>query len=218
MKFNINKSKNISQPVEPVYYKSCAELPLNKFIDCIVDGNLQALTIAGFPTQEQLQDAWANILLEYSDLMGTTEYRMYVQLYKDISISKIILDQLIIALNILQVTYDEFFHTEANRILRTDCKFNWKDQASYQAEVKKCFNRSKALRIALDLKLLKFESIETKNKNKPEQKIDRKYFTSILITLSDHAKYQIQETIKMSEYCERARRFTEYCEQQKSFK
>jgi hypothetical protein len=224
MKLNSKKSKNISQPdeiptpVEPLYHKTCDNLPLNKFIDCIVDGNLQALTISGFPTQGQLQAAWENILVEYSEAMGSTEYRMYVQLFKDISISKIILDQLTIALNILQVTYDEFFHTEVNRILRTDCKFNWKDQASYQAEIKKCFNRSKALKIALDLKLLKFESIEAKNKNKTGQKIDRKYFISVLITLSDHAKYQIQETIKMNEYCERVRRFTEYCEQQKTFK
>mgnify|MGYP000075347884 FL=1 len=203
---------NISQPI---FHKTLDSLPLNKFIDCIVDNNLQALTISGFPVEQELKTAWDNILLEYIEVTGTNEYRMYVQLFKDISIAKIIMNQLSIALNILQVSYDEFFATEVNKILRTSCRFNWADQASYQAEIKKCFNRSKALKIALDLKLMKFEAIEAKNKTGTDQKIDRRYFTSILITLSDHAKYQIQETIKMSEYCERVRRFTEYCEQQK---
>lgn len=197
------------------WHKSLQDLPLAKFVDCIVDGNLSALTITGFPEPAELQQAWSEILLEYSDCIGTNEYRLYVQLYKDIQINKITLEQLTIALNILQVTYDEFFVKEVNKILRTTCKFNWADQASYQAEVKKCFNRSKALKIALDLKLMKFESIEAKNKGKEGAVIDRKYFTAILVTLSDYAKYRIEDNIKMPEYCERVKRFTEYCEQQK---
>ncbi len=155
------KQSDISQPK---IYSSCNDLPLRKFIDCIVDENLQALTISGFPGESELKAAWDNILLEYSELIGNNEYRIYVQLFKDIQISKITLDQLTIALNILQVTYDEFFAREVNRTLRTSCRFNWKDQASYQAEVKKCFNRSKSFKIALDLKLLKFEAIEAKNR------------------------------------------------------
>lgn len=204
---------NISQNI---YHKSLHDLPLNKFIDCIVDGNLSALTISGFPAEEDLKEAWANILLEYSDAIGTSEYKIFVQLYKGIQINKIVLEQLTVALNILQVTFDEFFAKEVNKILRTTCKFNWKDQTSYQAEVKKCFNRSKSLKIALDLKLMKFEAIEAKNKGGKEQKIDRQYFVSILVTLSDYAKYRIEESIKMSEYCERVKRFTEYCESQRT--
>lgn len=207
------QQSNISQSM---WHKSLHDLPLNKFIDCIVDGNLSALTISGFPTPEELLKSWNNIISEYSDAIGTNEYRLYVQLYKDISITKITLEQLTIALNILQVTYDEFFAVEVNKILRTSCRFNWADQASYQAEVKKCFNRSKSLKIALDLKLMKFEAIEAKNKNTKEQKIDRQYFVAILVTLSDYAKYRIEETIKMSEYCERVKIFTEYCEQIKT--
>ena len=206
------QQSNISQSM---WHKSLHDLPLNKFIDCLVDGNLQALTITGFPTQEELESAWQKIISEYTDLLGSLEHRLYVQLYKDIAITKITLDQLTIAINILQITYDEFFAEEVNKILRTQCKFNWADQTSYQAECKKCLNRSKSLRIKLDLKLLQFEAIASKNKNKEGEKPTRQYFTSVLITLSDHAKYRIEENIKMSEYCERIKRFSEYCEQQK---
>lgn len=212
------QSSNTSQQDAIKYHSSCADLPLNKFIDCIVDGNLQALTITGFPTPEQLQEAWQNIISEYSDIVGTLEYKLYVSLYKEIAISKIILDQVTVALNILKLTYDEFFANEANRILRSNCKFNWKDPASYHAEVDKCFNRSKALKIRLDLKLLQFEAIEKKNKGKDGAQMTRQYFTSVLITLSDYAKYRIEDNIKMSEYCERIKRFSEYCESQKNLK
>lgn len=200
--------------IKASYFENIHDLPLNKFIDCIVDNNLSALTISGYPTEEQLTVAWDYILSQYSELIGTQEYRMYVQLYKDIAVLKITLDQITIATGILQVVYDPFFANEVNKLLRTDCKFNWSDQKSYQAECTKCLNRSKALKIKLDLKKMQFEALEKKNSNKVGAKMDRQYFTSILITLSDHAKYRIEETIKMSEYCERIKRFSDYYEHQ----
>ena len=133
-----------------------------------------------------------------------------MELFKEISILKITIDQVNIAVGILEVTYDEFFAGEVNKLLRTDCKFNWKDQNSYQAECKKCLNRAKAFKISYDLKCLKFDAIQ--KKQKPGAKIDRQYFVSILITLSDYAKYRVEDTIKMSEYCERIKRFNEYCD------
>lgn len=193
------------------YYKSINDLPLNKFIDCIVDGNLSALIISGFPGEEELTEAWDAILSEYSELVGTQEYRMYVELFREVSLLKITLDQVTIATNILKTVYHPFFETEVNKLLRVKINFNVPDEQR-EIECKKCLNRSKALKIKLDLKNLQFEAIQKKNNAKVGEKIDRKYFTSILITLSDHAKYRIEETIKMSEYCERIRRFADHLE------
>jgi len=200
---------------EVSFHKTLHDLPLNKFIDCIVDNNLSALTISGFPKEEELTQAWHNILGEYIESVGSQEYRMYVAMFKDVAILKITYDQVTTALKILQVVYDPFFAKEVNKLLRTDFKFNWQDPNTYEAEIKKCFRRSKALKIRLDLKNLQFAAIQKKNENKEEQKMDRQYFTSILVTLSDHAKYRIEETIKMSEYCERIKRFSDYCERLK---
>ena len=198
--------------VKGIIHEKICDLPLTKFIDCIVDGNLSSLTISGYPTEEQLVTAWGNILAEYSELIGTDEYRMYVQLYKEVNIIKITLSQITIAINIIRVIRDDYFVAEINKLLGTTCKFNWSDQGSYQAECNKCVNRSAALKIKLDLKNLQFEAIEKKNTGTGE-KLERQYFTSILITLSDHVKYRIEDTIKMSEYCDRLKRFSDYCEQ-----
>ncbi len=215
------------------YHKTVHDLPLSKFIDCIVENNLSALIISGLPTEQQLHESWENIMNEYTEIIGTQEYRMYVQIFKEISLLKITLQQInaiahkgtenldiddkdYFATGILRLTYDEYFAKELNILLRTDCKFNWLDQKSYHAELDKCISRSKSIKIKIDLKNIQFEAIEEKNKNKSAAKIDRQYFTSILITLSDHAKFRIDENIKMSEYCERVKRFSDYCESMKS--
>ena len=223
----MSKSKIIQPEVKDVsYHKSIDNLPLNKFIDCLVDNNLSALTISGFPTEQQLTEAWAVIINQYTDIIGSHEYKMYVSMFKEVALLKLTLQQINIIIakedkekgikpGILRLGYDEFFAGEINRLLGTSCRFNWNDQKSYYAELDKCVNRSKAIKIQLDLKLLKFEAIEKKNTQSAVTKIDRQYFVSILITLSDHAKYPILDNIKMSEYCERIKRFNIYCEQLK---
>lgn len=213
------------------YYQTIHDLPLNKFIDCDVDGNLSALVISGYPTPEQLGAAWNYILSQYSELVGTYEYKMYVELYREVNILRITLDQIAIAvggevsgengekvpvIGMLRLVYNESVAKTLNELLNTKCRFNWADQKSYHAECDKCIRRSKAIRIKLDLKNLQFAAIEKKNKAKKGEKTDRQYYVSVLVTLSDFAKYRIEETIKMSEYCERIRRFSDYCEQVKN--
>lgn len=213
------------------YYQAIGNLPLNKFIDCDVDGNLSALIISGFPTPEQLKVAWDFILSEYTELVGTAEYRMYVELYREVNILRITLDQIAMAvggevsgengekvkvIGMLRLVYNESVANTLNELLNTKCRFNWADQKSYHAECDKCIRRSKSIKIKLDLKNLHFAAIEKKNKARKGEKMDRQYYVSILVTLSDFAKYRIEETIKMSEYCERIRRFSDYCEQVKN--
>mgnify|MGYP007007267519 CR=1 FL=1 len=207
-------------------YRSIQTLPLHKFIDCIVpieneDGteqqSLASLIISGSPTETELKEAWANILQEYSEKIGNAEYKVYIKLYQEIIILELSLEQVYSLVDILQHCYDESLAKELNELLKTDCKFNWKDQASYQAELLKCIRRSKSIKIQHDLKMMQFEAIQKKHEGK-EQKQDRAYYTSMLVTLSDHAKYHITEMITVAEYCERIKRFTQFVENLKSKK
>jgi len=222
-----------TQTVEISFHKILDELPLNRFIDCIVDNNLSALIISIPPDakldealQLKLSEAWDNILSQYLHRIGTHEYKMYENLYKQISLLAITLDQINllaargeedkgITPGVLRMYYNDKLAAELNGLLRTNCRFNWKDLASYHAELDKCINRSKAFKIQMDLKLISFQAMEKKQKGKARDKMDRAYFTSILVTLSDFAKYMIPETIKMSEYCERLKRFNKACEDSK---
>jgi len=198
----------------------------------MVDGNLYALIISGSPTDPQvLKAAWENILHEYTEAIGTSEFKLYLSLYKEVSLLEIEYNSIKNAVDILSEIQNYLIQhgphasilqaqkkwgDELNRLLRTDCKFNNMDSATYQEELNKCIRRSKSIKIKLDLKLLAFAEIQKKNKG--GQVMDRRYFDSMLITISDHAKYEIGENITVSKYCERIKRYNHYCESLKSRK
>lgn len=208
------------------FYQSIDELPLNRFVDCLVDDNLKALVITGDPTNEQLYEAWGNISADYAERIGNHEFKLYKSLYRELELLRITLKQIHfiaaraneetgVEAGILRICYTQYFHNQLNKLLNTRCRLNYNDAKSYHAELDKCINRSKAIKIKIDLKLLSFEAIEKKNNARPGEKPTRQYFTSILVTLSDHAKYSLPETMKMGEYCERLKRFFEACENSK---
>lgn len=220
--------------VNILYHTTIDELPRNKFIDCDVDNNLASLIIGPVPDPETLKsiypslnNAWINILSQYGERIGSNEYKMYIKLYKEIEILKITLTQInalagrekkdeqgniIQQAGLLRNYYVEEKAKDLNDLLKTSCRFNYLDAKSYHAELDKCINRSKAIKIQLDLKLLTFHAIEQKHKGKEGEKNTRQYYDSMMVTLSDHAKYNLPEDIKMGQYCERLNRFIQACE------
>jgi hypothetical protein len=181
-----------------------------------VDDNLYALVISGHPSQEQLQLAWAGIQQEYADVMGDNEHKMYVILYRDIQVLKTTL-QLIhwLVAQMKEVYYVEFAK-RLNQLLHTTFKFDYTQPEKYFNQLNRCINRSKAHKIDLDLKLQQFEALK-KNKEKGSQPT-REYYQSLLITISDHAKYPVQDSITVYEFSERIRRFNNYCQQVEKMK
>ena len=75
------KKKKSEQPQTPnaSYYTSIHKLPLERFVDVLVDKNLQALVINGNPTLSELQDAWDEILFQYEQAMGSQNLQHYLE-------------------------------------------------------------------------------------------------------------------------------------------
>lgn len=219
-----------SQPELPPLsiYRSISNLPLHRFIDVLVDDNLLALVITGQnPDPDELQQAWQTILHEYAEALGSSEYKVYLSLYKEVEILKneyrlihtlvdtmrtiqehLILTYYNVPADVLE--YQKKCGNTLNSLLRISCTFNNLDTTTYEAELKKCIRRSSALKIRLDLKLIAFEAISKKQTE--GKKADRAYFDSMLITISDHAKYEISENITVAKYCERVKRYEKYCQ------
>jgi hypothetical protein len=183
---------------------------LHRFIDCYCDENYHSLIISGTPPDDVLKSTWETILNEYSEKIGSHEYKLYKAVLKEIFEYRITIDQIHNAVEFLQVVYSEYLCKELNQLLNIDCRFNFQDQKSYQEELKKCLRRCNGIQMKYDLKQIQFQALKEKyekdaDKNK---KPDRESFISILITLSDHVKYQINDLIMCSEYVERIKRFT----------
>jgi hypothetical protein len=168
--------------------------------------------VSGFPSPHDLHVAWENIMTEYTESLGNSEYTMYVTLYKQVEILRLEYEMIKFLIEACRKHYSPMFCGELNRFLRLNLKFDISNTDLYFADVDKCERRSKAKKIQLDLKLIEFEEIKNKfsNGGKP---IDKKYFTSVLIILSKHNNYRITKSIFVNEYCEYMRQFNLYCEQ-----
>lgn len=177
----------------------------------MVHGDLSVLVISGNPSLEEIEAAWFDISAQYSDAMGDAEFKMYVKLYKEIAILSADLDCIYILIDILQTTYNEDFLRELNKLLKTSMVLDPEKPVEYVATLKRCYNRSKGLKIEVDLKRLQFEAIHKKF-NGQGKKPTMEYFDSILITLTDHAKVRVDDTISVYEFCERIKRFNNYYE------
>lgn len=194
-------------------YRSIGKLTLSRFIDTIVDNNLHALVITGNPTEDQLHAAWHDINSQYADAIGDAEYKLYLSLYKEITVHTLTLQ----AINACIETLKMFPHVELfdqlNELLKTDFKFDFKDQEKYSLTLKICASRSKGILMQLDLKKAQFDGIIKKFSESKAP--NREYFQSVLITLSDHAKYPILDSITVFEFCERIHRLNRYHDQLK---
>lgn len=194
------------------WYQSIYELPLFRFEDCFINNNLSALVISGYPLPETLSDTWTGILQEYADAMGNSEHQMYINLMREVEILRMDVECIKVLVSTLRLVYSKYFCEQLQEMTNTTCKFDWNDQDNFQKEVDKCERRAKSFKINYDLKKSEFENVRKKIEAKSDKKIDKNYFTGVLIMLSRHNNYRITKDITVNEYCEYIRQFNNYCE------
>lgn len=198
------------RPATPLskWYQSIHQLPLSKYIECAVDGNLAALITAGLPTEDQLLLAWAEINEQYADAMGDNDHKRYHTLFKEITTLSIDYRQIHCLIEILSQVRHQPFERRLNLLLYTNFKFS----DNRQKELETCTRLSKSILVKIDLKTAQQEALRKKlsTGNKPT----REYFFTWLINLSDHAGYQVTDTITVFEFCERIKRYNKFIELQ----
>jgi hypothetical protein len=207
-----------STPIETAtqsnkWYQKISDLPLNKYIECVVDGNLSALVISGYPTQEQLEASWFEIVEQYAEAMGDAEHRMYIKLYKELVYLNIEHKQIISLIEVLTIVVYKPFEQKLNELLFTNFSFT----ANREKELDTCYRLSKSTLLKIDMKKAQLDGLKEKGED-TDKTPTREYFQSILITLSDYSKYPVEETITTYQFCERVKRFTQFVEKQKAEK
>jgi hypothetical protein len=181
-------------------------LPLTNYVNCLVNDNLYALVIEGQAGADVgvLQMAWLGIQQQYADAVGDSEYSHYLTLYRDVHVLNAKYEMVKEILNLMQVHYDDRLAKIINDELSTSFVFDWNNQEEYNKTIQRCINRSKALKLRMDMVKASYEAIQSKFEQ--GKKPDRNYFQSILITLSDHAGYHITDQITVYEFCDRIKR------------
>jgi hypothetical protein len=192
------------------FYQHIVDLPLNKFIEASTSGNLSALIISGTPPEEDLYNAWGTIMEEYSLAIGDHETRLRFNLYTEINKLQLKINQIALIVSILKNYYVPIFVTELNNLLVTTMVFDINKPDEYDKKLQLALNRSKGYKIQLDLKIDHYEAL---SKSEGSGAVTKEYFQSVLITISNHAKYLIPDTITVFEFCERIKRFNREAEQ-----
>ncbi len=199
------------------WYRDIHNLPLHKFEDCFLNNNISALTIAGFPTEQELKKAWDHILIQYADLLGSDEFKLYMHLYREVEVISIDWESVKFLTSLLRNIRDQYFCDELNKLVNVNFDYPWENQEVYQKQIDRCERRGKAFKIRCDLKMVEFENMKKKIEAKNNKEIDKNYFTSMLIMLSRHYQYRITKDVTMGEYIEMIRQYKMYYDKMKPY-
>jgi len=199
----------------PTWYQTITELPLTLFIDCAVDGNYKALVKTGNPDERLLYLAWLNIRSEYADAIGSKKHQIYVKLFRDVAVLSTTLEAVNQIIEILERVYSAELVTRLNSLIQARIEFDPKNPTRYKAALKSAIIRSRAIKISIEVKERQLQAMQSQQTGE-DVKETREYYLSYLVTLSNHAKYNIDKNeITVFEYCERIKRFVQDCERLK---
>lgn len=196
------------------YHQHITTLPLERFIDCLVDGNLQALVIEGEVPNDVLNEAWEAIQHQYAETLGDGEQRLYLTMFKEVNHLTITLNQIYLLCDVLSKVYVKQFATQLNSLTGKSFPFNVQDEASYEADIKKSLDASMKYRVRLDMKLIAFNKLQQKIEAKGGDKPTREYFLSMLNVLEEHFKTKMEESMTVYRYADRLKRMSRTIEKQ----
>ena len=224
------KSRKHTPELPPLkLYQNIHKLPLEKYIDCICDNNLYALVISGTPTIEELQATWEEIKQQVSEIGGSDTHSLLRSLYKEVNALRVQYSYIINTIEALRLVQDHIINksydvhqsifvkqkelcNELNTQLKSSFKFNIWDEVAYYRDLSGCVTRSGSIKIKLDLRTMAYEQVRIKaQEGGKETKITRSYFDKVLINISQYAKYELTESITVSKFYERIKRYTEHC-------
>ncbi len=205
------------------YYDNIVDLPFGSFRQLSVKDNIYALVIEGHPTLEELSKAKASIFSQYNDEMQDGEEKMYWKLSESLVRAEAKLTKFNCCISVLEteITFPDIvvperrFADALNSYLNTSFPFDHKDPEQFKKDLKRCVNRGKELLLNYQFKKMEFEAVKGRKESKDYKPTD-KYYDSILNELSIYVKYEVNDNIKVSRFCDLVHKYNSYKEFLKS--
>lgn len=185
-------------------YRNCDTLPLSRFIDVLVKGDLKRLIKFGFANKNSLKTIWDNIFIEYTDLTKNSTHQHLLTTVKEYTM-------LSNRIEIVQMLINSLAKRRHLGIINALKKFGFhqsfspnsmeKDIKSVIAKVKSWVFRANKL----------YE--ELKSTEKDEKELKKSDFSDLLIELGSYQGYRIDPDITtVSEYVAILNRFKKHIE------
>lgn len=190
-------------------YRGCSVLPMENFLQCLCENNLQALVVEGSATEKELTEAWVIILAEYYELRGETSEQW--QLSRDVLRLQnhlFLLDQCV---EFLKIRWSDSI---AESIRSLGYPFNPVDHTNYGTELNRVINKAKTKFIVLQ-QLIK--QLADQVKKFDDKKPSRDYFDQMLIHIEEMQKVSYSmESLTVQKYIQLEKKYFQYVEQLKA--
>lgn len=181
-------------------YQSCSDLPLNVFINILVDDKKELLYIepkTAWNKPADLSEIWDKIFIEYTELSNDDRSVLVLNLMRNISVleNKIFIIQN--ALLLLSTVTDLNQYQDSVNILRTYGFHYQFTENSLLDDLKRCASAAK--KFVIEKQELK-QQLEKLN-NSEQEKATQKDFYVHLANLSQSVGFAIKTDITVMEYC-----------------
>lgn len=214
---------------------------MRRFIEVVCELSLTALIYEGQPDEEEkaglfdrLEEAWKTIQQEYSDAIGESDYKFYINQQRNVSMLLTKYKTLMAILEVMErfpfdlveywneeelqaiKTEMGFHHAEVNKLVSQQFIFDISDEKKYRIELKKATSMGKNFKVIFDRKNQELKDIETKtgqtNKGEETVPVTRRYFQTMLIFLGDNINTVLDDSMTVFAFCERIRRYNAHQE------
>ncbi|GAC1392817.1 MAG: hypothetical protein NVSMB46_09630 [Candidatus Saccharimonadales bacterium] len=176
----------------------CEKLPLDIFIDCLIDNDLKQLIISGTATEKKLQEVWDNIYVQYCQLSQDGTYNQVFELMKEVNDLRAKITIVNSIVTYLQIRFDKELVDILNVFtLLCDITEDDKDDVLI-TKLNLVVARMKNWFPLLEQREKDLEEIRKTNTGK----VDRAYFDDALDIMSEAKGYQIEAgKITVSRFC-----------------
>lgn len=196
-------------------YRSCKELPLDRFIEMWSNAGILSYLVKGYDperedmntgaNQDELRIIWEDIKLEYTSLMDKGNLARMIKASVSIELLSMKLETIIGCVRILNIIH-EATCVQILRDLGFDFPFDKANPEQYNADLKRVLSLSKPMEVDLIMMKADFDSMKVKDSGEPNKEGDE--WQDALIILSDEAGQRLDPK-QMTVY-EFARRHSNY--------
>jgi hypothetical protein len=163
-------------------YLHATELTLDRFIDCLVDSNLNRLIKHGTAKYNDLVAAWESIYSEYCDLSGTIQYKQIIVVAEKIHKLDKKLTYLPYCLLVLEHHRSDIC-VKYLRDLGFSQKLDWDDPKQYQIDLMAIMSNVRGLQVNLQQAIKEREHLES---GYSHRKITRQDFDELIAVLEKY--------------------------------
>jgi hypothetical protein len=186
---------------------SCNVLTMDKFIKCLVKDKKKCLVIEGEFTDQEIEDVWSDIFMDYLELFNSNKTKLLAKLTNDIRINEAKLDILNICIMVLsqknEVISDESYNTCFEILRKYGYKYDFDkvDTEKRLIDLRSVSNTAKMAMINLKRDRMNRNKMLEEKHNKALCESDfGKIFLNLNVRLKCGFKITPQNTT-VSEYC-----------------